>query len=323
MSAQPRKYFKDYTAFVERFVSGSGREALEDFDVSSIVLLRGDEREEAIDVLLEQLAASVNDPRIPRALAALKSDRALPALEKRAATGQDDTAVATAESLWRYYKSPAAAAALVRIVRTSYLDQPRLAAAQLLGEIPGPEATAALLDALSDKVEAVRGAALDALKQRTGLDKLPGRGGRLALLTARLYSSLSSVRDAALAEIRTLFTNLQAGKTPQDLGLGREDAPDSPMLARLRNSVFGEGGVRSKAPGKVDLEAFNALTGPERAWGEQFIIQLIGDGDPRGIEAATALHADWAVAALREVAKRRGKAGVAAKKALSDLGVSA
>ncbi len=97
----------------------------------------------------------------------------------------------------------------------------------------------------------------------------------------------------------------------------------APMLARLRNSVFGEGGVRSKAPSKVDLEAFNALSGPERAWGEQFIIQLIGDGDPRGIEAAAALHADWAVAALREVAKRRGKAGVAAKKALSDLGVSA
>lgn len=323
MSAQPRKFFKNYTALVERFVSGFGREALEDLDLSSLVLLRGEEREEAIAVLLEQLAANVNDPRVPRALAAMKADQAVPELEKRAAVGDDDTAVASAEALWRYYKSPAAAPALAKILRTGYLDQPRLSAAQLLGELQGEEGTAALLAALSDKVETVRAAALDSLKQRTGLDKLPGRGGRLALLNARLYSSLASVREPALQEIRSLFTSLQAGKTPQELGLGREEAPDSPMFARLRNSVFGEGGVRSKAPGKVDLEAFAALTGPERAWGEQFILQLISDGDPRGISAAAELHAEWAVAALREVAKRRGKAAAAAKKALADLGASA
>ena len=57
MSAQPRKFFKDYRSFVERVVSGSGREALEDFDIGSILMLRGevDVQDESVSKLAESV----------------------------------------------------------------------------------------------------------------------------------------------------------------------------------------------------------------------------------------------------------------------------
>jgi hypothetical protein len=112
---------------------------------------------------------------------------------------------------------------------------------------------------------------------------------------------VATTRDPAIAELRRLFRALAAGQSPDSLGLRVARPPESAALQRLRTSVFGIDGQLGPSPPAVDLEAFAALRGDERSWGQQFILSLIRDGDERGIAAAALLRTDWALAALRQL----------------------
>lgn len=131
-----RRYFKDYAAFVDRFVAGSGRSALDHFDAHALRALQGQERAEAIEVLQEHLDSGANDPRAVAALVALRPKGLVEELRRLMEISLDETGVAAARALWRLKRDPAAVQTLVEIMQSSYDESAQRAAAAALGKLP-------------------------------------------------------------------------------------------------------------------------------------------------------------------------------------------
>jgi hypothetical protein len=309
MGSKTSGFFQGFQDLAQRFQGGTGRAALEDFDLSGLRALSGPEREEAIDLLIERLASGANDPRVPRALVAMGAERAAPALRAVLLRSIDETAVAAALALWEMSRDPAAPAALIKILSSSYLEVPRQIAAAALSALPGEAVEEALLRALDDEHGAVRGAALDALVSRHRLSALAGEPrSRLGLLGIRLRNPLRAVRAPAAAEARQIF----GGAAEQAPG------PEPAALGRFRKSVLD---ARAGKGGDLDLDALRALSGVDRTLGELLLLQLLADGDARAVRALAGLGDRRFAAVLREVAGGRpGKLATAAARVLSDWG---
>jgi hypothetical protein len=314
-----RRHIKDFDQFMARFMlQGSMREALSDFDVPALLALKGAERQEAEEVLIERLESSVNDPRVPRALGFMKSRRALPAL-RRVTRALNETAVEAALFLWELERDPGAAEALVRTLRESHIDTARLLAANALRDFPGPATEAALLQALDDEDELVRGRAGAVLMRQKGLEELAAvPRNRLFRLQALILNPLSAVRQAAIAELKELLAALAEGKRPDELGIATQEQPESPALQRLWDSVFNEG-RKPEWKRRIDIDAYRALPEAERPWGEHLLLMLLGDRDLRGVHAAAELREQRALPALRELAGKRGKIAAEAQKAIAAI----
>lgn len=96
-----RRYIKDFDEFLARFQHvGSMREVLSEFDIPALLALKGVERQEAEEVLIERLDAGFNDARIPPTLEVMESRSAIPVLRRRS-RGLDETAVGAALAFWR------------------------------------------------------------------------------------------------------------------------------------------------------------------------------------------------------------------------------
>ena len=316
-----RTYFTDYGALVARFGDpAGGRAALEELDVAGLAALRGQEREEALAVLHEHLAALENDPRVVDALVAMQAPD-LEALLRVEMHRRDETGVAAARAAWEQTKDPAAVTALIETLVKARKDSARESAAVALADTRSSAAAEALLAALDSDDDAARNVVITALLRLVGLSELEQLGrSPVSRLGALILNPLGAVRQPAVAELRRIVAAVQAGQSAESLGLVPGPGQESAELARLRESVLSD--PRRPGPWRntLDLEAFGALRGEERERGMQWAYSLLAKGDVRAVRAIAELDLQAAIPVLREAAQRGNRTfAEAAQAALAQL----
>jgi hypothetical protein len=261
--------------------------------IGALRLLDGEERTEAEDILIAMLAN--NDGRAARALADVGCRRAIPALR----TATTDVAapamrVSAARALLNL-GSHAGRPALERLLRDHVgSDTTRGSAAELLAEFPNPDKEFLLEVVLTDPHPAVRSSAFDAVLVVWGLASDDLRWGEVLLnIGGRVMSSLSTVRNEAVAELRTILARLDAGETAEQLGLLRQTSARTKPLRRFV-AAFDRDTLNYPVDGLLDL------TGRERILVENFVLVRL-HLDRRAVRAAGVLGVHRAVEPLREL----------------------
>lgn len=278
MSSPPRKHFSSYSDLREKFstTAYADRFGEVNLDVDAISRLTGEAREEAVEVLREEVGGPLPDPEAVYALEKMSGGR----------KGKQDQA------------------ALLAVLKAQGADRAKLGAIRILAGWPGPEVAAALVDMLADRGEYVAQTAYEALCTRLAVDgSVHTRIGRLSAL---LDSPLDMQRQPAVEELQAFFQASAAGEAaaPEAFPHFRSAA-----FLTFQRSVFGDLQTGEKPVGPIDAAAFQSLEGEDRAWGEQWIVGLLVDGDARGFEFVRKLRPAWAIPALEELSKRKSSAG--------------
>lgn len=282
--------FEEFLAGVNTPV-GLSRDSLDEIpNVGAIFLLDGEERAEAEDILIARLAT--NDGRAATALADADCFRAIPALIEATTDAATPTMrVFAARALLRL-DDYSGRDAMIRLLRThegSGTD--RGSAAQLLAEFPDPDTDILLEAASTDPDSTARSEATYALLASVGLDDdATMRGQVLKSIRGRLLSSLSTVRNEAVAELRDLLTRVAAG---EDLDLTwRPDLSDK-ALRRFVDSI-------DSTRADFSTDGLDELTGRERTFVENLVLLRL-HADRRAVRAAGWLRVYRAVEPLREL----------------------
>ncbi|HWO67263.1 MAG TPA: HEAT repeat domain-containing protein [Umezawaea sp.] len=285
--------FEEFLAGVNAAV-GVSRDSLDEIpDIGALYELVGEERVAAEDVLIAKLGT--NDGRVAAALADADCVRAVPALvEATSERAAPTMRVFAARALLRL-GDHSGLAAMVRLLRGhegSGVD--RGAAARLLVEFPEPDRELLLEVASTDPDGTARSEAFGALMTVVGLDDEEVLWGEVLLsVSGRLLSSLSTVRAAALGELREILAGWDAGESVEDLGLTwRADRGGEP-LRRF---------VESLDSGKAEfaVDGLEALAGRERTLVENLVLLRL-HADRRAVRAAGELGVRRAVGPLREL----------------------
>jgi HEAT repeat protein len=262
-------------------------------NIGALRLLDGEERVEAEDILIAMLAK--NDGRAADALADVGCRRAIPALTRATTeTAAPAMRVSAARALLNL-GSHAGRPALVQLLRTHVgSDITRGSAAELLAEFPNPDKEFLLEVVLTDPHPSVRSSAFDAVLTVWGLDNDDLRQGEVLLsIGGRVMSSLSTVRNEALAELRTILARLDAGETAAGLGLlWRADMRIKPLRRFI--AAFDRDTLNYPVDGVRDL------TGRERTLLENLVLLRL-HADRRAVRAAGMLGVHRAIEPLREL----------------------
>lgn len=263
-------------------------------------LLTGDKRIAAENILIGKL--SKNDGRAAAALAEAGCVRAIPALIQRTDVSASASMRVYAATALLKLGDYSGRAALVDVLRThAGITSDRNVAVRLLAEFPDPDKAFLLEVAFGDPDSTVRSEAVTALFVAYGLgDEAIRRGAVLWGIAGRLLSSLASVREEALTELRAILARWEAGETAEELGLTwHADNQAEPLRGFL------------ESPGSDDeeypLDGLRELTGRERTLVENLVLIRL-DKDPRAVRAAARLGVHRAIEPLRELLQRaRGR----------------
>lgn len=261
--------------------------------VGALRMLEGEERVEAEDILIARLPTG--DGRVAKALAEVGCVRAIPALiEATGETALPIMRVFAARALLRL-GNQSGRAALVAMLRTragGARDRGR--AVQLLAEFPNPDKELLLEVASTDPDRSVRSSGVDAVLTVWGLtDEATMWSETLLSIGGRLLSTLSSVRQEALVELRGILTRLDAGETAEDLGLTWDaDREAEPLYSFIES-------LESTEP-DLAVAGLENLTGRERTLVENLVLLHL-DRDHRAVRAAGRLSVHRAIEPLREL----------------------
>jgi hypothetical protein len=292
-TTQKSEWFQKFLAGVQAPMTWANID--EYSSVGALHLLKGAERTEAEDILIERLTH--NDGRAAYALADIACKRAIDPLRARlSATVPAMMRVAAALALHRLGDDAGRAAAIDVLAAGGPLEQQ--SALSALALIGGADAERALERAFDATDATVRSAAAGILITLHGLqDYNRGYQDRLGLLQNRLASPLATVRAAALAELHDIFARHARGESPAQLDLTwRADDQQEPLRTFATS-------MQSSAPPWQDdfpLEIIAALKGYARTWAEDCLWHFL-PGDPRAARAFASLGVTRAVGPLREV----------------------
>lgn len=278
----------------------TGRESLESYDLDALFALEGQERDRAEQILIERLTETT-DPRAPKALRQLGSEKALPALHLALDKQAGEMRVEVANTLWSLTRDPSAIAAIIQVLRQDELYG-RVNAAFSLRNYPEDTVKEALFEAIEDEAKLVRANAVDSLYLLSGLndwEQVPGRG--ISLLGLRLRSAFSSVRQEAVKDLRAIIQGKQAGKSPQELGITIESTPKSQEAVAFLKSIAGPGGTPPWQE-DFDLEALGKLQGEEKEWAEYSLLNFLEKRDLRAVRALVYLKSLKALKPFQEIA---------------------
>jgi hypothetical protein len=167
-------------------------------DITALLSLEGEEREEAERLLLQALGTG--DSRPARGLEALRSDKAAAPLKEQLETATGTNLVNTARALWELEQYPPAAEALVDLVRGHSFWGVRVDAAKALAMVHTPASVAALWEAANDPEDLVRHHAVASLLELHGIHTEDWRGHPLATDVM-----IPDRQQAAIAELRKLI----------------------------------------------------------------------------------------------------------------------
>jgi len=261
--------------------------------VGALHLLEGEERVEAEDILIARLPR--NDGRVANALADVGCVRAIPALIEATGEAASPTMrVFSARALLRL-RNLSGRAALVSMLRnpTDSADE-RAGAARLLAEFPDPDKELLLEVASTDPDSGVRSSAVTAVLTVWGLNGETTMWGEVLLsIGGRLLSSLPSVRQEALTELRGILARIDAGETAEDLGLTwHADRKTEPLYSFVES-------LEGDEP-DFPIAGLRDLTGRDRTLVENLVLLRL-DKDRRAVRAAGALGVHRAIEPLREL----------------------
>ncbi len=278
----------------------TGRASMESYDLDALMALAGQERAQAEQILIERLTQTT-DPRAPKALRQLGSQKALPALRQAMVQQAGEMQVEVANTLWSLTRDPSSITAIIQVLRQDELYG-RVNAAFSLRNYPPEAVQEALMAAIEDPDKLVRANAVESLYLLYGLsewEQVPGRG--ISLLGLRLRSAFSSVRQTAVKDLRAIIQGKQAGKSPQELGITTESVPKSEEAAAFLKSFAAPPGT---SPWQEDfnLEALGRLAGEEKEWAEYSLLNLLEKRDFRAVRALVYLKSSKAVKPLQELA---------------------
>ncbi|HEX4813095.1 MAG TPA: hypothetical protein VFV66_10135 [Nonomuraea sp.] len=262
-------------------------------DIGSFYLLNSEEKDEAEDILIAMLAT--DDGRAAAALAEVGCVRAVPALIEATTEAAAPVMRVCAARALLALGSDAGHAALVRMLRAhegSGID--RGAAVMLLTEFPDPDQELLLEVASTDPDMTARSEAVHALLTVVGLDGEETEQGELLLsIAGRLLSSLTAVRNEALAELRAILAAWAAGTTAEALGLTWRADPRNRPLRRFWDSL-------DSTRADFRVEGLPELTGRERTLVENLVLLRL-HADRRAVRAAGRLGVHRAIEPLREL----------------------
>jgi hypothetical protein len=286
------------SAAFERFLAGVtepltfSRDAMDEIPhVHAIFDLVDEEREEAEDILIAKLATG--DGRAAAALAEADCYRAIPALiEATSERAAPITRVAAARALLALHDH-SGRPAMVRLLRTREgSEYDRGAAVRLLAEFPDPDREILYEVVLTDPGSIASSEAIHVLLTLVGLDDDEVMWGEtLSSATGRLLSSLKTVRNPAMAELREVIARWEAGETAEDLDLTWRST--NKATSRLIDSIDSD-----KA--NLSTHGLEALTGRERTVVENLVLMRL-HADRRAVRAAATLRVYRAVEPLREL----------------------
>jgi HEAT repeat protein len=295
MAEQVSPSFQRFTDSLEV----TGRESLESYDLNALFALEGQERDQAEQILIERLIET-NDPRAPKALRQLGSEKALPALRRALVEQSGEMQVEVANTLWSLTREPSSITAITGVLQNGELYD-RVNAAFSLRNYPPEAVKEALLAAIEDDDKLVRANAVDSLFLLYGLnewEQVPGRG--ISLLGLRLRSAFPSVRQEAVKELRAIIQGKQEGKSPQELGITTNSIPKSEEAVAFLKSIAAPAGT-SQWQEDFDLEALGKLQGEEKEWAEYSLLNFLEKRDFRAVRALVYLNCPKAVKPLQEV----------------------
>jgi hypothetical protein len=290
---QKSQWFEKFVASVRAPMTSSNIE--EYSGLGALRLLKGDERVEAEDILIERLTH--NDGRAAYALADIASTRAIAPLRACLhASVPPLMRVAAATALQRL-GDDSGRAAMIDVLRSGDAFEQQ-AAMSLLAVLGGEGVEPALERALEDPDASVRSDAARTLIAVHGLTEYKdGYQRQLGLLQNRCASRLAAVRADALAELRDIFARHAAGESPDQLGLTWRADDDRPPLQAFSESLRGR-----EPPWQDDfaVDVVAKLAGRERTWAEDCLWHFLPT-DPRAARAFAHLGVTRALPALREL----------------------
>jgi HEAT repeat protein len=287
------KWFENFLAGVRAPMTWSNID--EYHGLGAFNFLKGDERTEAEDILIERLTH--NDGRAAYALADIGCARAIEPLRARLpASIPGLMRVAAATALQRLGDDSGRAAAIDVLRSGNAMEQQ--SAVSTLGVLGGADVEQALEGAFDAPSDDVRSAAAGTLIKLHGLQEFNRTyQDRLGLLQNRLSSPLATVRADARAELHDIFARSARGESPEQLGLTwRADDEHEPFRSFALS-------LQSNAPPWQDdfpLQFIASLAGHERTWAEDCLWHSLPT-DPRAARAFASLGVKRAIAPLREV----------------------
>lgn len=178
----------------------------------------------------------------------------------------------------------------------------RVAAMMDLAKLGGPVAIAALEQALLDEDSTARSIAWDSLVQALGLlPRISHDGGReitteIEVMNIMLSNEIPSLVKIGASRMQDVVRRLQAGETPDQLGINWRERTDEPIFENIRESMFD-----TDVPYKVD--EMLTLKGPRRLLAETMILLRIAKDDVRVPDVLVKLGATWTVPVLEELAQ--------------------
>ncbi|GAB3164147.1 hypothetical protein GCM10027258_85380 [Amycolatopsis stemonae] len=280
----------------ERFLAavtapvGLTRDSLDEIPGIGVLFeLVGEERGAAEDILIAKLATG--DGRAAVALAEAGCARAIPALVEAASGAAPAVRVAAARALLDL-GDRSGEPAVIRLLRAHEgTGFDRGAAVRLLAAFPGPDREILFEVMATDPDPTARSEATDALLTVVGLDDEVRHGDVLLSAGGRLLSALTTVQSEALAELREIVAQWEAGETAEDLGLTWRS--QNKAVRRFADSIDS---------GRPDLRThgLDEVTGRDRTLVENLVLLRL-HADRRAVRAAGTLGVRRAVEPLREL----------------------
>ncbi len=201
---EEKKGSDEYHRFARSVLAGPSSQAeMEDFDLGALSMLLGAEREAAQILLLERLDAGKDDPRVPRALKMIGSEKAKEEMRKALFLYPNNyTRVALADALWELEMHPDAVIVLEEIMTYAPGPEVRSDAARVISKISGGDVDMALAEAwrsAGDDEYAIR----NALFQRLGIEEYEReRPPELEKIITELMSEDRIIRMNALMDLK-------------------------------------------------------------------------------------------------------------------------
>jgi len=190
----------DFSAFYESFFGDPYMAWHDGLDTEALARLRGKEREEAEQLLINALDSG--DYRPAAGLSVLRSKAATAKLKEQLPSTSGDQRIQTARALWRTENYPPAVGAVIDVLQHYPFWGQRLNAAMALREIKTPASIAALWAATNDPEDLVRHHAAVSLLIMYGIQK--EEFGEDNPLTIDIMSDGKAIRQKAIAEIKRL-----------------------------------------------------------------------------------------------------------------------
>ena len=269
-----------------------GPRSMDSVDLDALLSLSGQERLDAEKILIDNLVE--NDWRVPRALVDLESVAAVEPIRRELGKKHGEMMrVELARALKELAGDDSGRPLVIEVLQRSTGWPQRLNAVNALVTLGGPEADAALLEALDDAESTVRGHALTSLLKLRGLASYDtDYYDYVGMQRVRLASPLRSIAAPAAEALRQDFRALAQGVKPAALGFDYRVDRDKDAVRRLVSSIA--------SGGKLDVSGWASLDEREQEWAVHVILSRLTT-NPGAAAALARLGATSAVGPLREV----------------------